>query len=471
VIRRRPPPDDLLPLRERDGVGEWGPLLLTSEGSSPKDLVPLRWEEVWAGMPSFEMGDTDALQKIVVCFRSREDVEKFAALLGNAVWTNGVGSRITEQTDSMWFGGPDAGYVAPREVIWRSRGVHLPRYPVYVPSVGRWEDPRTALALEAIGVPHRVVVEPAQRADYARALGEDRLLVLPRDYSVRNTGSIPARNWIWKHSLAEGHARHWVIDDNVRGFLRMHRNRRIPVADGAIFCAAEDFTDRYENVAFSGLNYMYLVKDRQDCWPPYYLNTRVYSMILVNNSLPYRWRGRYNEDTDICLRALKDGWCTVLFNAFLGDKAPTLTMGGGNTDTVYNTEGWVKRRAFAESLVEQHPDVAKRVWRYNRWHHEVDYSRYSLNRLRPSADPPVVADPEYGMELVRDGRASRYPKSEGMNGSAEGSAAVGDRDGTAGNGQEGDLRPGEHDRVRRWEGGGVQRRRDDKSSPTWSPRS
>lgn len=335
--------------------------------------------------------------------------------------------------------------------------------------MGRWQIPHTARALSGIGVPYRVVVEPSQYDDYARSLGESCLLVLPEDYSRSSTGSTPARNWIWEHSVANGDVRHWVIDDNVRGFLRMHRNRRIPVADGTVFRVIEDFTDRYENVAFSGFTYMYLVKERDEEFPPFYLNTRVYSMILVNNTLPYRWRGRYNEDTDICLRALKDGWCTVLFNAFLGDKVPTLTMGGGNTDTVYATGD--KRREFAESLVRQHPDVAKVVWRYERWHHEVDYTRFTRNRLIMLADHRAPADPEYGMKLVRRPRTTRYPRSgqEHEGGDTAGTAAVGDQARAAGDGEEGDIRPGQQGGIRGREDRGVRRRRGDTASPAWRP--
>ena len=43
----------------------------------------------------------------------------------------------------------------------------------------------------------------------------------------------------------------------------------------------------------------------------------VYSTLLIDNSLDIRWRGRYNEDTDLCLQALSLGYCTVNFNAFL----------------------------------------------------------------------------------------------------------------------------------------------------------
>lgn len=387
------------------------PIKMNNEGPPrlfPADLVGRKWDEHWVNMPTFEMGDTEAAQKIIVHFRTREDVQRFAELLGaENIWAHGQGSRISERTDSMWFGGPDSDYVAPLDLLWKSRSPLLPRYPVYVPSVGRWDRPLTARALDSIGVPHHVVVEPAQYDNYARSLGEERLLVLPEDYSTRSTGSIPARNWIWEHSLAAGHARHWVIDDNVRGFVRMHRNRRIAVGDAAIFCASEDFTDRYENIAFSGFNYQYLTKERDYNFPPYYLNTRVYSIILVNNALPHRWRGRYNEDTDLCLRALKDGWCTVLFNAFLADKVSTLLMKGGNTDTIYATGD--KRLEFARSLAEQHPDVVRVVWRYNRWHHEVDYRGYARNRLKLRDDFPRPMDPEYGMQLIKTpGRKRRY---------------------------------------------------------------
>ncbi len=33
------------------------------------------------------------------------------------------------------------------------------------------------------------------------------------------------------------------------------------------------------------------------------------------------------------------------------------------------------------SLIEQHPDVVKKVWRYERWHHEVNYKPFEKNRL------------------------------------------------------------------------------------------
>jgi hypothetical protein len=75
-------------------------------------------------------------------------------------------------------------------------------------------------------------------------------------------------------------------------------------------------------------------------------------------------------------------------------------MKGGNTDTIYNTGD--QRRAFAESLREQHPDVVQVVWKFGRWHHQVDYRPFKKNKLIRRPDVvPVPGVNNYGMKLVR----------------------------------------------------------------------
>ena len=111
-------------------------------------------------------------------------------------------------------------------------------------------------------------------------------------------------------------------------------------------------------------------------------NTRVYSTILIDNRLDLRWRGKYNEDTDLSIRCLKLGYCTLQFNAFLSEKATTMRLKGGNTDSIYKNDDLDYMdgvMAKSKSLQEQHPDVAKVVWRFNRWHHFVDYSVFKKN--------------------------------------------------------------------------------------------
>lgn len=203
----------------------------------------------------------------------------------------------------------------------------------------------------------------------------DQLMITP--FKNLGLGSIPVRNYIWELMALRGVKRYWLLDDNIEAFNRLNRNKKPEVYTGAMFRAAEDFVDRYENVPLAGFNYYSFCKSTEPL-PPYYLNTRVYSCSLIETAAPFRWRGRYNEDTDLSLRILKAGYCTILFNAFLAGKVTTMRMKGGNTDELYADDG---RKMMAESLVEQHPDVAKVVWKFGRWHHQVNYKPFKKNKL------------------------------------------------------------------------------------------
>ena len=254
-----------------------------------------------------------------------------------------------------------------------------PKYPIYIISKGRWESRLTSKALERIKVPYNIVVEPQEFQKYSKVIDPEKILILP--FFEMQQGSVPARNWVWEHSIKSGAKRHWILDDNIRCFLRLNNNKDYVVDSGTIFRCAEDFVDRYENIALSGLNYDFLVP-RRTCLKPFYLNTRIYSCILIKNDIPYRWRGRYNEDTDLSLRALKDGWCTILFNAFEAKKVETMVMKGGNTDKLYKQdEEFDGRLEMAKSLKEQHPDVTEIVWKWNRWQHQVNYKPFAKNKL------------------------------------------------------------------------------------------
>lgn len=279
-----------------------------------------------------------------------------------------------------------------------------PKYPIYIISKGRADSSLTARALDGMGVPFRVVVEPQEREAYASALGASRLLVLP--FSNLGKGSIPARNWVWDHATEEGHARHWIVDDNIKRFYRFNRNLKVPVADGAMFAAMESFVDRYENVPMAGPNYFMFARRKEGHKiPPFTQNTRVYSCIILSNEDEHRigWRGRYNEDTDLSLRFLKAGYPTILFNAFLAEKSVTMTMKGGNTDELYRQGGGVDGRLLmARSLQKQHPDVTKVTRKWGRWQHHVDYRPFKGNKLilREGVEIPEGVN-DYGMRLVK----------------------------------------------------------------------
>ena len=280
-----------------------------------------------------------------------------------------------------------------------------PKYPIYIISKSRWESRLTSKALEKMNVPYHIIVESQEYDNYASVIDKKKILILPQEYKDnydtfwkdddKRTGSGPARNYVWDHSIENGHKCHWLLDDNINSFRRLHHNLKIKVGSGTIFKCAEDFTERYENVAISGFNYDYFCKG-EDQLPPYVPNTRIYSCLFIRNDIPYRWRGRYNEDTDLSLRVLKDGLCTIQFNAFLQDKTPTQQMGGGNTDELYQ-EGTHNK---SQMLVDMHPDVTTLVHKFNRIHHHVNYRPFKKNKLIRKKDYTIRQKIDnYGMIL------------------------------------------------------------------------
>jgi len=302
-----------------------------------------------------------------------------------------------------------------------------PQFPLYIPSKGRSNIMMTSKALTRMGVKHYVVVEPQQVEDYQEAVRKMGLLatILPLDMGykeryelcddlglMKSTGPGPARNFAWEHSLSNGFAWHWVMDDNIREFNRLNKNIRIRVTSPAFWKVMEDFCLRYENIAMAGPNYTMFAPNRLK-QPPFVCNTRIYSCNLIRNDVPFRWRGRYNEDTILSIDMLKAGWCTVQFNAFLQLKLPTQTLKGGNTAEFYHAEGTVQPGekyadtgtvAKSQMLVDVHPDVARVLWRFHRYHHYVNYHVFRKNRLK--LKPDVVLNGEvnnFGMALIRKG--------------------------------------------------------------------
>lgn len=287
-----------------------------------------------------------------------------------------------------------------------------PKYPIYVPSKGRYKSGHTIKFLVRDGVKFYIVVEPQEADEYGRRYGYDRLLVLPwggdceerrqfaRDRGIEEGNLITVRNWIKEHSIQNGDYRHWQLDDNIRHIKRRYRGKRIPCNSGLALKAVEGFVDRYDNIAIAGLNYEMFLPNGDNNIPPFYLNQRVYSCSLILNGLPHKWRLAYNDDTDLCLQVLSDGFCTVLVNAFLIQKIATMMVKGGNTTDLYQGDGCLK---MARSLERAWPGVVTTKRRFRRPQHVVkdSWKRFGTPlKLKPgiNLDDFDKVD-EFGMTL------------------------------------------------------------------------
>ena len=286
------------------------------------------------------------------------------------------------------------------------------RYPIYIPTKGRAHESQTAKVLMAENIPFHLVIEEAEYDDYEQVVGADRLLVLP----FSDQGSvIPARNWIKHHSIERGASRHWQLDDNLGKFYRFYKSHRIPCDARVAMRCLEDFTDRYENIGVSGLEYfMFAPKPLPS---PIVLNTRVYSCSLVNNETPFEWRGRYNEDTDLCLQMLSTGyWTTLLMNAFLVLKQPTMVSKGGNTAELYSKQDG--RLKMSRTLERRWPGTVETKRKFHRPQHYVkaNWGRFDNPLVRRTdIDWGALAEKgpdEYGIKLeqVGDTKSPRLQK-------------------------------------------------------------
>lgn len=279
-----------------------------------------------------------------------------------------------------------------------------PQHPVFIPTKGRHDSRKTIKMMQEYGIPFTIFVEAQEAELYAPHVTAEQLHVVPH----QNKGVTVTRNYMWNYAAELGHEWYWSFDDNINAMGRFNHNCKVHMADGTLMAVIEQFAARYDNLAICGMNYDYFIPRKYIC-PPYTQNTRIYSNMLIRTfatnpaGRPYRFATFYNEDTDLCLRVLKDGWCTVLFNAFLVFKAPTMTIKGGNTDFYKQTE---KRLEFAKELAAAHPDIVEVVERYGRWHHQVDYSGFNQPlKLREGITIPSGIN-NHGMELVEflDGR-------------------------------------------------------------------
>jgi hypothetical protein len=256
-------------------------------------------------------------------------------------------------------------------------------FPIYIPTRGRAEKQLTADALVALGITPRLVVEEAEADAYMEHNPNCEVVVWPQSY-LDNYEKTPelnphpttgaAHNYAWDHSREEGFTHHWIMDDNIRGFLIRHNGRRARIGNGKALHWQEDFIRKWRNLAGMSLAMSPFMRG-----VTIMLNTRLYCATLYRNDLHeygIRWRRGLNDDTIVSLDILKTGyWCTAENRAIGIMKMGTSRksrLSGGMTD-FYAQGGFIKKSA---ELVRLHPEYCKTVVKFNRVHHTVDFSSF-----------------------------------------------------------------------------------------------
>lgn len=267
-----------------------------------------------------------------------------------------------------------------------------PKYPIYVITKGRWEKTLTIDTLEDMGVNFYICVEPKEYDNYSSnpKVDKNKILVLPENFSERGQGAVPVRNFCWEHSVQNGFEKHWQLDDNIQWFFRWNQNIQKKVRDGVFFRIMEDFSDRYENLGLTSCQYKSFIPGIDTGRKQFIVNTRAYSCILINSQLldqrlEERWRGRYNDDTDLTLRVLSTGdLTTVNFHTLLSGKQTSGSMKGGMQEVYENHSHSGYQKKF-DSLKEQWGDLVTLTNKRHvdgRPHHIIQYTKHFTQKLK-----------------------------------------------------------------------------------------
>jgi hypothetical protein len=250
--------------------GDVASLGVLSAISGPSNWGKTNKNREWKQMPEFIQPAMPVFYSIDVKFRSEDNLNKFARILGD---------EFSVESLSIYF--KPQNKEKNSKFRWIEPGPKTcPQNPVYIISKGRSDSMLTSRALASMDVPHYIAIEPQERGDYEAALERfginQHVTLLNLPFSNHGNGPGRARNWCWDHSNSLDTKKHWVLDDNIYHFYRLNRNNRYRVGSGAIFRAAEDFVDRYENVPVSGFQYRHFISP-QSAYPAFVKNTRIYS--------------------------------------------------------------------------------------------------------------------------------------------------------------------------------------------------
>jgi hypothetical protein len=252
------------------------------------------------------------------------------------------------------------------------------KYPVYIISKGRYEKTLTADNFERENINYFIAVEPQEYELYCNKLGANRVLKLP--FANLGLGSYPARNFCWEHAKANGYNYHWLFDDNIIRFQKWVNSKKTTIYNYFDMLRYIEIYTEKNNIDINGFEEPnFVVKPPKK---PFKHNCHVYSAMLIKNSLPYRWRLKYNEDIDLNLQVLHNGGTTASCVYYMADKNSTsVKQKGGNQTELYKGNDPKKNLLKAKMLEAVWPQYTKTVIRFGRHHHLIDWKQFKKQLL------------------------------------------------------------------------------------------
>ena len=156
------------------------------------------------------------------------------------------------------------------------------------------------------------------------------------------------------------------------------------------FRIMEDYSDKFENLGLVGCQYQSFLPHILTKSPPIIINTRIYSTILINTELldkrlEQRWRGRYNDDTDLTLRVLATGdLCTANFQSLASGKITSGRSKGGMREIYDNHQhsGYQKKFDALREIWGKIVTLTYKKHADGRPHHCIEYTKLFKHKLK-----------------------------------------------------------------------------------------
>lgn len=288
---------------------------------------------------------------------------------------------------------------------------------IFIPSKGRYANCATHKNLEAFDIHNWMyVVEPQEYDLYVKHLTEDRIwrpethvwafnletFKSPKseehplgfeyldDLGWKDgltTGPGPARNAIQWLARKMGLKHYWMMDDDIANFCcdafffqkaAWTRDRKSAEVTSwrfnikNYFELYERFLDKYDNVGLAEIEKQGLVQNHRKN-RHFSFNCKTYSCIRFNTAIDIPWRSRYNDDVVISLDYEHRGYTNVSSKIITYMTPDSQYQAGGMTEA-FHQEGTLRKVKY---LLKVYPEVSYFALKFGRFHHLVDYSRYS----------------------------------------------------------------------------------------------
>ena len=265
------------------------------------------------------------------------------------------------------------------------------RYPIYIPTFDRPNN-LTSRELSRLKVPHTVVKKTHDPTEFKhKSESVERFI----DVDDRTFSSTEQRNAALDDAQKNGHEYAWLFDDNIRTFRLLSEGRKIHVGRDAI-SLVEQMMACCENVAIGGMEYTHHLRPNMKK-PAFMMNRLIYSAMLVR--VDYRFEGLWNEDVDICIRAMQNGHGTFKTNCVTCDKVPTGRAKGGN-QKLYSGKGHIRKTVY---LRRKYPDMVNIVNKYGRYAHQMKWDNVP--------NPEILVDGIEPQDIFFDYMASARVKA------------------------------------------------------------